>query len=61
MNKYRVTIARLETKVYYFETDAENEDAAREEALQAWDDGEDLGEGVCVHGEDWVQDIEELK
>lgn len=57
MNKYRVSIARLETRVYYFDIEAENEEAAKYETWEAWADGEDFGEGDSVHAEEWLQDI----
>jgi len=52
MNKYRVAIARVETKVYHFEIEADSE--------EAWEDGEDFGEGECVHADEWLQDTEVL-
>jgi len=60
MNKYRVSIARLETRVYYFDIEAESEEAANYEAWEAWDDWEDWGEGDCVHSEEWLQHTEVL-
>lgn len=60
MNKYRVTIARLETRVYHFEIEAENEESAKYGAWEAWE-SDDPGEGECVHAEEWLQDMEGLK
>jgi hypothetical protein len=60
MNKYRVAIARVETKVYHFEIEADSEEAAKYEAWEAWEDGEDFGEGECVHADEWLQDTEVL-
>ena len=60
MNKYRVTIARLETRVYHLEIEAESEEAANCEAWEEWE-SDDPGEGECVHAEEWLQDMEVLK
>ena len=60
MNKYRVTIARLETRIYYIDLEAASEGDARDEAWEMWDDGEDFGEGECVHVDEWVQGSEVL-
>jgi hypothetical protein len=60
MNMYRVAIARVETKVYHFEIEAESEEAAKYEAWEAWEDGEDFGDGECVHADEWLQDTEVL-
>ena len=61
MNKYRVSIARLETRVYYIDLEAESEEEANCEAWQAWDDWDDFGEGDCVHSEEWLQHTEVLE
>ena len=61
MNKYRISIARLETRVYYFDLEAETEEAAQDAAWWAYDDGEDFGEGDCVHSEEWLQHSEVLE
>ena len=55
MNKYRVTIARLETRVYHFDIEAKTEEDARCFAWDEWDN-DDPGEGDCVHSEEWLQD-----
>lgn len=60
MNKYRVSIARLETRVYYFDIEAESEEAAKCEAWEEWEFVEDLSEGECVHADEWLQDTEVL-
>jgi hypothetical protein len=60
MTKYRVTIARLETRVYYFDIEAENEKAAKDAAWLAYNE-DDPGEGESVHSEEWTQDTEVLK
>ena len=59
MNKYRVSIARLETRVYYFDIEAESEEAAEDAAWFAYDN-DDQKEGDCVHSEEWLQDTEVL-
>ena len=58
MNKYRVSIARLETRIYYFDIEAESEEAAEDAAWFAYDN--DPGEGDCVHSEEWLQHTEVL-
>lgn len=61
MNKYRVAIARLETRVYYFHIEAPSEEAAKCEAWEEWEAVEDLSEGECVHAEEWLQRTEVLE
>jgi hypothetical protein len=60
MNKYRVTIARLETRIYYIDLEATSEGDARDEAWEMWNDEEDFGKGECVHSDEWVQELEVL-
>ena len=60
MNRYRVTIARLETRVYHFEIEAASEEDARCNAWEAWE-ADDPGEGECVHAEEWLQDSNLIK
>jgi hypothetical protein len=59
MNKYRISIARLETRIYYFDIEAESEEVAEDAAWLAYDE-DDPGEGECVHSEEWRQDTEVL-
>ena len=58
MNKYRISIARLETRIYYFDIESESEEVAEDAAWFAYDN--DPGEGECVHSEEWRQDTEVL-
>ena len=60
MNKYRVSIARLETRVYYFDIEAESEEDANYEAWEEWESVEDFSEGDCVHSDEWLQYTEVL-
>ena len=60
MNKYRVSIARLETRVYYFHIEAASEEAAKCEAWEEWESVEDFSEGDCVHSDEWLQHTEVL-
>jgi hypothetical protein len=60
MNKYRVSIAKLETRVYYFDIEAEDAGDAEDAAWEAWHEGEDLGKGECIHYDEWRQDTEVL-
>jgi hypothetical protein len=65
MNKYRVTIARLETRVYHFDIEAKTEEDARCFAWDGWANGEVelIGgdEGRSVHAEEWIQDLKLIK
>jgi hypothetical protein len=60
MNKYRVALARIETRIYYLDLEAASEEDAEYEAWEMWDKGEDLGEGECVHADEWIQGSEVL-
>jgi hypothetical protein len=59
MNKYRVSIARLETRVYYFDIEADSEEAAKDATWSKYNN-DYWGEGECVHAEEWLQDTEVL-
>jgi hypothetical protein len=59
MKKYKVTIARVEHSVFYFNVNAENEEQAEELANELFDDV-DLGTGEVVHGESFINGCEEI-
>jgi DpnD/PcfM-like protein len=61
MKKYKVTLVRAENIVYLIEVDAESESRAEELAQEKWDSGDiDLDRGVVVHGEEFINQVEEI-
>lgn len=61
MSDYKVIIARAEVRVYSIVVEANSEKEAEVEAWKAWDDGEDFGEGDCVHSEEHIEKTELLE
>jgi hypothetical protein len=59
MKRYTVQIARIEHKIYEFEVDAENIEAAENIAMEEWESEGDLlfTDLGCVHGEEFVHDV----
>lgn len=64
MNKYRVAVARLETRIYYLDLEAASQEDAEYEAWEMWDSVEyqygDMSKGECVHADEWIQGSEVL-
>ena len=60
MNKYRVSIVRVEHTVYYFDVDAKNENDAELLADELFFES-DLDNGKVVHGESFINQVEIIK
>jgi hypothetical protein len=60
MNKYKVSIVRIEHTVYQYDVEAKNEGDAELLANELFDDT-DLDKGEIVHGENFVNQIEIIK
>ena len=62
MEKYQVTLARNETRIWTYTVTAENEDAAEKAFREQWGYGELANEeGRVVHAEEFIHDIEKEK
>ena len=62
MRRFKVTLARIEHNVYQIEVDAETPDEAEDFALELWtDDDEAFTDLGCVHAEEYIQELEEIK
>ena len=62
MRRFKVTLARIEHNVYQIEVDADTPDEAEDFALELWaDDDEAFTDLGCVHREEYVQELEEIK
>ena len=62
MKKYKVTLVRIEHTIHNIEVMASNPDAAEELAQELWDDGEyDSHAGEVVYGEEYINQVDELK
>ena len=59
MNKFKVSIVRVENTIFEFEVNATNEDQAKELAFLVFGDCHDNGR--VVFGEEFVHDIEKIK
>lgn len=59
--KYKVSIARIEHRIYQIEVEAENIEAAEDVAMDIWlDDDEAFTDMGCVHAEEDVHQVEEI-
>jgi hypothetical protein len=58
--KFKVTMARSENRVYYFEVDAENENDAQDMAQELFSEC-NTEDGEIVYAEEWCQDCEQLE
>jgi hypothetical protein len=62
MKKFIVTLVRIEHSVYRIGVVANNQDEAEELAQEKWNEGEiDLDTGEIVHGEDFINQVDEVK
>ena len=61
MNRFTVSICRVEHHIYELEVEADTPEAAEELASEVWDDNDEAftHRGI-VHAEVFTQDIEEL-
>ena len=60
MKKFKVSIARTETTVYYFNVEAEDEEDAKDIAEERYDE-EDYDSKDIVWAEEFTHDIDEVK
>jgi len=62
MERYTVSLARIEHRIYQIEVEANNKDEAEELALETWDeDDEAFMNCGCVHAEEFIESIEEKR
>jgi len=62
MKKFIVSVVRVEHIVYRINVEAEDQEEAEELAREKWDEGDiDLDTGEVVHGEDFINQVDELK
>jgi len=62
MAKFIVTLVRVEHTIYRINVEAEDQERAEELAQEKWNEGEvDLGTGEVVHGEDFINQVDEIK
>jgi len=62
MKKFIVTLVRVEHSVYHISVEAEDQEKAEELAQEKWNEGEiDLDTGEVVHGEDFINQVDEVK
>ena len=59
MSKFRVTMVRVENRVFVYEVEAEDRDEAVEMAEELFEDAE-WSEGKTVHAEEFENGIEEV-
>jgi hypothetical protein len=60
MKKFKVSIARTETTVYYFNVEAEDEEDAKDIAEERYEE-EDYNSKDIVWAEEFTHDIDEVK
>jgi uncharacterized membrane protein len=61
MAKFIVTLVRVEHAIYRINVEAEDQEQAEELAQEKWSEGEiDLDTGEVVHGEEFINQVEEI-
>jgi hypothetical protein len=58
MNKYTVSICRVENTLYYYQVEAKSEKAAEQKAWKLYNSG-DVDDGDVVHAEEFVHEVQE--
>ena len=59
--KYKVSLVRVEHRIYQIEVEAENIEAAEDVAMDIWsDDDEAFTDMGCVHAEENIHEVEEI-
>ena len=59
MKKYRVTMVRIENRIFEYEVEAEDQDQAVEIAEELFNDA-DTEDGEIVHAEEFENGVEEI-
>lgn len=62
MKTYKVSLCRVEHRVYQIEVEANDREEAEDAAMEIWDEDDgaftDFG---CVHAEESIEDVEEVQ
>jgi hypothetical protein len=62
MKIYKVSLCRVEHRVYEIEVKAKTGEEAHDIAVETWDeDDEAFTDFGCVHAEEFVENVEEVK
>ena len=61
MKKFIVTLVRVEHTIYPINVEAEDQDEAEELARKKWDDGDFNSKGEVVYGEEFINQVDEVK
>ena len=61
MKKFIVSMVRVEHTVYQINVEAEDQEEAEELARKKWDDGDFKSKGEVVYGEEFINQVDEVK
>ncbi len=62
MKTYKVSLCRVEHRVYQIEVKAKTGEEAHDIAVETWDeDDEAFTDFGCVHAEEFIENVEEVK
>jgi hypothetical protein len=62
MKTYKISICRVEHRVYQIEVKAKTGEEAHDIAVETWDeDDEAFTDFGCVHAEEFIENVEEVK
>jgi hypothetical protein len=62
MKTYKVSLCRVEHRVYEIEVKAKTGEEAHDIAVETWDeDDEAFTDFGCVHAEEFIENVEEVK
>jgi len=62
MKTYKVSLCRVEHRIYQIEVEANTPDEAHDVAVDMWaEDDEAFTDLGCVHAEDFIEDVKEKR
>lgn len=62
MKTYKVSLCRVEHRVYEIEVKAKTGEEAHDIAVETWDeDDEAFTDRGCVHAEEFIENVEEMQ
>ena len=62
MKTYKVSLCRVEHRVYQIEVEAKDKQEAEDTAMEIWEeDDEAFTDFGCVHAEEFIENVEEVQ
>jgi hypothetical protein len=62
MNRYIVSVCRVEHRIYEIEIEADTPEKAHDIAVDIWAEGDETFKDIgCVYAEDFINDVQEKR